>query len=81
MASEQYVSVTTMPPNKRLQYNMIQVHKVLKKGYEIIMFNLDNPPMDDLENFLGYCKAWADTIANHHDSEGASRTSSRKRIC
>jgi hypothetical protein len=71
MASEQYVSVTTMPPNKRFQYNMIQVHKILKMGYDIIVSHLDNPPTDDLANFLGYCQSWADTIDNHHNSEGA----------
>jgi hypothetical protein len=70
MASSEFVSVTTMPPNKQLQYNMIQMHTLLKLGYQNIMTHLDNPPRDDLDNFLGYCEAWAATIDNHHDSEG-----------
>jgi hypothetical protein len=70
MASSEFVSVTTMPPNKQLQYNMIQMHTLLKLGYQNIMKHLDNPPHDDLDNFLGYCEAWAATIDNHHDSEG-----------
>lgn len=47
-------------------------HETFKLGYDVILPLLDNPPTHDLKNFLGYCEAWADSIAGHHDSEGQS---------
>jgi hypothetical protein len=66
------LSVNQLPPNERLQYNMIHAHNTLKAGYDVILSHLDNPPKDDLKNFLGYCEAWADSIGSHHDAEGTS---------
>ncbi|KAJ7758202.1 hypothetical protein DFH07DRAFT_741888 [Mycena maculata] len=52
-----------------LQYNMIHAHNTFKFGYDIILTQLDNPPTDDLKNFLGYCEAWVDSIEGHHQAE------------
>jgi len=52
-----------------LQYNMIHAHNTFKFGYDIITSHLDNPPMDDIKNFLGYCEAWVDSIEGHHQAE------------
>jgi len=51
------------------QYTMIRAHGVFKLGFEIMLENLENPPMKDLDNFLGYCFAWASSLDGHHDSE------------
>ncbi|KAJ7141987.1 hypothetical protein C8R46DRAFT_968177 [Mycena filopes] len=56
-------------PEEMLQYNMIHAHNTFKFGYDIIVGRLDNPPTDDLKNFLGYCEAWVDSIEGHHDAE------------
>ncbi|KAF8532743.1 hypothetical protein JB92DRAFT_2687030 [Gautieria morchelliformis] len=56
-------------PYELLQYNMIRAHQTFKNGYQSILPRLDNPPMDDLTNFLGYCEAWADAIDDHHGAE------------
>ncbi|KAJ7485427.1 hypothetical protein FB451DRAFT_1229734 [Mycena latifolia] len=56
-------------PYVALQYNMANTHDLYKLAYKTILPHLDNPPMDDLDNFLGYCRAWASTIVGHHDSE------------
>lgn len=45
-------------------------HNVLKLGFDNILEHLENPPSDDLKNFLGYCQAWADSLHGHHDAEG-----------
>ncbi|KAJ7640839.1 hypothetical protein DFH06DRAFT_1271425 [Mycena polygramma] len=61
-----------MPPTdvyEGLQYNMAKTHDLYKLGYKTILPHLDNPPLDDLDNFLGYCRAWATSIVGHHDSE------------
>ncbi|CAL1714139.1 unnamed protein product [Somion occarium] len=52
-----------------LQWNMIHAHDVFKAGCDSILRHLDNPPRDDLANFLGYCLAWAESIIEHHDAE------------
>lgn len=44
-------------------------HRTFEEGYGIIVSKLDNPPTDDLKNFLGYCEAWAHSIIHHHDTE------------
>ena len=46
-------------------------HATFKLGYEVILPLLDKPPTNDLQNFLGYCEAWANAIASHHDSEAS----------
>ncbi|KAJ6632231.1 hypothetical protein B0H10DRAFT_2159604 [Mycena sp. CBHHK59/15] len=56
-------------PYQKLQYHMDNTHNTYKLGYETILPHLDNPPLDDLDNFLGYCRAWATSIVEHHDSE------------
>jgi len=48
---------------------MVPAHNTFKLGYENILARLDNPPFHDLTNFMGYCEAWAVSIAGHHDSE------------
>ncbi|KAJ6588748.1 hypothetical protein B0H19DRAFT_1100954 [Mycena capillaripes] len=66
-------AVTSMPyptdPYESLQYNMANTHDLYKLAYKTILPHLDNPPLDDLDNFLGYCRAWATSIVGHHDSE------------
>jgi hypothetical protein len=47
-------------------------HQTFKRGYDIILSHLKNPPSEDLQNFLGYCEAWAVSIEGHHDSEACS---------
>jgi len=42
---------------------------VYKGGFDNILKLLENPPMDDLLNFAGYCEAWAISLQTHHDSE------------
>jgi hypothetical protein len=62
-----------MPPSggaDRLEFNMIQVHNIIKSGFSSIVTRLDAPPADDLDNFLGYCEAWVDTVDVHHHIEG-----------
>ncbi|CDO74766.1 hypothetical protein BN946_scf185001.g14 [Trametes cinnabarina] len=63
-------SVST-DPYELLQWNMKLAHLTYEKGYDIILPLLDNPPKDDLPNFLGYCEAWAHSIVHHHDTEEA----------
>ncbi|KAJ7754522.1 hypothetical protein B0H16DRAFT_1662884 [Mycena metata] len=58
-------------PYESLQYNMEKTHDLYKLAYETIIPHLDNPPLNDLDNFLGYCRAWASSIVGHHDSEEA----------
>ncbi|EJD39076.1 hypothetical protein AURDEDRAFT_116273 [Auricularia subglabra TFB-10046 SS5] len=60
---------STQTVEEMLQYNMIHAHNTFKFGYDIIMEHLENPPKDDLPNFLGYCEAWAISIVGHHDAE------------
>ncbi|KAJ7064923.1 hypothetical protein C8F01DRAFT_1128768 [Mycena amicta] len=52
-----------------MQYNMANTHDTYKAAYKTILPHLDNPPLDDLDNFLGYARAWASSIVGHHDSE------------
>ncbi|KAK7044583.1 hemerythrin domain-containing protein [Favolaschia claudopus] len=58
-------------PYVSLQYNMANTHDLYKLGYKTIMPHLEpeKTPLDDLNNFLGYCRAWASSIVGHHDSE------------
>lgn len=44
-------------------------HNTFKFGYDKIVAVLDDVPQADLRNFLGYCEAWAISIAEHHDCE------------
>ena len=46
------------------------VHTTFKLGFERILPLLDNPPTNDLFNFLGYCETWANGLIGHHDGEG-----------
>lgn len=48
---------------------LLIAHQTYKRGYDIILSHLKNPPSNDLQNFLGYCEAWAVSIEGHHDSE------------
>ena len=50
---------------------LISVHNTFKIGLERILPLLNDPPSNDLPNFLGYCETWAAALAGHHDSEGA----------
>jgi len=45
------------------------VHTTFKLGFERILPLLDNPPTNDLFNFLGYCETWANGLIGHHDGE------------
>jgi len=56
-------------PYLSLQYNMANTHDLYKLAYKTILPHLDKPPLEDLDNFLGYCRAWASSIVGHHDSE------------
>jgi len=59
----------TIDAYNRLQFNMIHVHSGFKLGFDRILTLLDNPPTQDLRNFLGYCEAWAVCLGAHHGSE------------
>ena len=48
---------------------VLAAHETFKLGYDKINTVLADPPLDDLDNFLGYCSAWAEAIGEHHDSE------------
>ncbi|KAI0071411.1 hypothetical protein K474DRAFT_1669051 [Panus rudis PR-1116 ss-1] len=54
-----------------LEWNMSHAHDVFKVGYDNILRLLENPPVDDMYNFLGYCLAWAVALEHHHDVEEA----------
>ncbi|GBE86103.1 hypothetical protein SCP_0806270 [Sparassis crispa] len=56
-------------PHGFLQYQMINAHITFKCGYDSILTHLENPPLRDLSNFLGYCEAWAHSVHEHHESE------------
>ncbi|KAF8079200.1 hypothetical protein FPV67DRAFT_1467856 [Lyophyllum atratum] len=60
---------TPTDPYELLAYNMINAHDTFKLGYDIILSHLESPPQADLQNFLGYCEAWALSIESHHASE------------
>ncbi|KAJ7634743.1 hypothetical protein FB45DRAFT_909731 [Roridomyces roridus] len=59
-------------PYEAMQYNMRNTHETYRLGFRTIIRHLDKPPMDDLDNFLGYVRAWANSIVEHHDSEEES---------
>ncbi|KZP17863.1 hypothetical protein FIBSPDRAFT_893935 [Athelia psychrophila] len=63
----------TAPPkvssHQRLQVDIIHAHDMLKLGLDNILIHLQNPPLQDLHNFLGYCDTWAKLLDGHHDSE------------
>jgi len=56
-------------PYEALQYNMRNTHETYRLAYKTIIPHLDKPPLEDLDNFLGYIRAWASSIVGHHDSE------------
>ncbi len=45
-------------------------HDTYKLGFSNILSRLDDPPVDDLPNFLGYIQAWAASVEGHHDADG-----------
>ncbi|KAH9849415.1 hypothetical protein C2E23DRAFT_737468 [Lenzites betulinus] len=59
-------------PYELLHWNMKLAHATYEKGYENIVSLLDNPPSNDLKNFLGYCEAWVHSILHHHETEEAT---------
>ncbi|KAH7930347.1 hypothetical protein BV22DRAFT_1055309 [Leucogyrophana mollusca] len=63
------MSAPPTDPHALLHYNMVRAHEIFKLGYSNIVSRLDDPPMNDLKNFLGYCSAWAKTLGHHHDTE------------
>ncbi|KAF7325853.1 hypothetical protein MKEN_00436000 [Mycena kentingensis (nom. inval.)] len=66
--------MSIVPPTDRyaqMQYMMRNTHELYKTAYKQILPHLDNPPLDDLFNFLFYVRAWASSIVGHHDSEEA----------
>ncbi|KAJ7469702.1 hypothetical protein FB451DRAFT_1255313 [Mycena latifolia] len=58
-------------PYERLQTNMAHAHDTYRLAYQTILPHLDSPPIDDLDNFLGYTRAWASSIVGHHNAEEA----------
>ena len=58
------------PPTAMLHEEMIHVHNMFKVGLDNLLKLLEDPPVDDLSNFLGYCGAWALLLLRHHDGEG-----------
>ncbi|KAI0659127.1 hypothetical protein C8Q70DRAFT_152040 [Cubamyces menziesii] len=66
--------MTTVPtdPFEYIHWNMKLAHKTFEEGYNVIVSKLDDPPTNDLKNFLGYCEAWAHAISHHHDTEEAT---------
>ncbi|KAI0330633.1 hypothetical protein GY45DRAFT_725809 [Cubamyces sp. BRFM 1775] len=66
--------MTAVPtdPYDYIQWNMKLAHRTFEEGYNVIVSKLDDPPMDDLRNFLGYCEAWTQSVIDHHDTEEAT---------
>ncbi|KAJ7097009.1 hypothetical protein C8R43DRAFT_1169283 [Mycena crocata] len=64
-------------PYVALQYNMANTYDAYKLAYKSILLHLNKLPLDDLVNFLGYCRAWADhdlyheSLADRSKFEGA----------
>jgi len=56
-------------PYELFTFHMVRAHFTFKAGYDSILKHLDNPPTDDLGNFLGYCQSWAGAIDQHHGHE------------
>ncbi|KAJ7676382.1 hypothetical protein B0H17DRAFT_1334491 [Mycena rosella] len=56
---------------ERLQASMGHAHDTYRFAYQTIFPHLDSPPVEDLDNFLGYVRAWASSIGGFHDAEEA----------
>ncbi|KAJ3535458.1 hypothetical protein NM688_g6973 [Phlebia brevispora] len=56
-------------PYELLHFNMVRAHDTFKLGYDKIIEVAANVPQNDLNNFLGYCEAWAKSLEDHHDNE------------
>ncbi|KZP17864.1 hypothetical protein FIBSPDRAFT_933788 [Athelia psychrophila] len=54
---------------QRLQWDISHAHDIFKRGIDNTLVHLRNPPLDDLDNFLGYVDTWAKLLVSHHDSE------------
>ena len=48
---------------------MVLAHNLFKTAYNSIRRHLENPPTNDIPNFMGYCEAFVDAIDHHHDGE------------
>ncbi|KAK9379676.1 uncharacterized protein V2V93DRAFT_373325 [Kockiozyma suomiensis] len=53
----------------KMQFAMHAVHITFEKGFNNILVLLENPPVHDLYNFLGYARSWATSLLFHHESE------------
>ncbi|KAK9431769.1 hypothetical protein V1505DRAFT_367825 [Lipomyces doorenjongii] len=56
-------------PYKLFQFGMTRVHHVFETAFYRILKLLDDPPRQDLSNFLGYCEVWCVGLIDHHDAE------------
>jgi len=52
-------------------WNMVYAHSMLMHAFDSVYTHLQNPPTDDLPNFLGYCSLFTEVIIHHHDIEEA----------
>ncbi|KAF8574056.1 hypothetical protein K439DRAFT_1420908 [Ramaria rubella] len=68
MTSIAYVD-TPNDPYEVPRFFMLLAHKSYQKGFESVLSHLDDPPLDDLKNFLGYCEACLLAISYHHHVE------------
>lgn len=67
MADEKYAFPKDV--YQQLQWTMIVAHETVKNGFNSIYGHLENPPMNDLGNFLSYCTVWTDIVEKHHGVE------------
>ncbi|KAK9246523.1 hypothetical protein V1506DRAFT_166353 [Lipomyces tetrasporus] len=58
-------------PHQQQQEVMRRAHFAFETAFYNTLKILENPPRDDLRNFLGYCEAWCTTLVHHHDVEEA----------
>ncbi|KAK9316087.1 hypothetical protein V1522DRAFT_420719 [Lipomyces starkeyi] len=56
-------------PHEQPQFIMCRLHYAFETAFNNTLKLLEEPPCNDLHNFLGYCKAWCTTLISHHDNE------------
>ncbi|KAK9385738.1 hypothetical protein V1515DRAFT_617060 [Lipomyces mesembrius] len=56
-------------PHEQPQFIMCRLHYAFETAFNNTLKLLEEPPCNDLNNFLGYCKAWCTTLISHHDNE------------
>jgi len=50
---------------------MALVHNIIIRGMNSIYLQAPHVPAEDVQSFIGYCKAWSELLHSHHESEEA----------